>query len=667
MTTERNIIIHAGQTFELSLDYAGTPGRGQRMHIRASDAAADVIAILSHDGDANARVIYDGTDSLDITIGASVNGGWLVGANRVEWVYDIEDYDLSDADDVVITHRGRVIVYGNRTRADDVTPSAAMPSGDGRYVRFDGVQGLTEEQQQQARDNIGVTGGGGGSSAWGGITGTLSDQADLQAALDAKAPLASPTLTGTPAAPTAAGGTSTTQIATTAFVGAAVSTHAGAADPHGDRAYTDTQIAGRQAASATLTTLSSATAAGLALMDDATAADQRTTLGLGTAATAATGDFAAASHTHAASDVTSGTFDPARLPAATDTAQGAVELATTAEALTGTDTTRAVTAAGVKAVADTKAETSHTHAASDITSGTLDAARLPAPTTTALGGVKRNTGSAGQFVTGIDSDGSLLRDTPAAGSPGGSSGQIPYNNAGTAGGSPLWRESANAVAQRNSTNAQIAYFYQTTDGGSNYTRLVVSAGYLDAGSLQIIQERAGTGPTLNVDIGHSATKLLRQNGTSATLFGQHFVSFSDNTYDIGSSSAGWRTGYFDTSVITPTIANAGASILAATRLRADGFATALTSKTADYTATATDATILVDASGAARTITLPAASGISGRIYVIKKTDSSGNAVTVDANASETIDGATTYALSAQYKFVVIQCDGTNWHIIGAN
>ena len=29
---------HAGQTFELSLDYAGTPGRGQRMHIRASDA-----------------------------------------------------------------------------------------------------------------------------------------------------------------------------------------------------------------------------------------------------------------------------------------------------------------------------------------------------------------------------------------------------------------------------------------------------------------------------------------------------------------------------------------------------------------------------------------------------------------------------------------------------
>lgn len=41
-----------------------------------------------------------------------------------------------------------------------------------------------------------------------------------QTALDAKAPLASPALTGTPTAPTAASGTSNTQIATTAFVSA---------------------------------------------------------------------------------------------------------------------------------------------------------------------------------------------------------------------------------------------------------------------------------------------------------------------------------------------------------------------------------------------------------------------------------------------------------------
>jgi hypothetical protein len=46
------------------------------------------------------------------------------------------------------------------------------------------------------------------------------------------------------------------------------------------------------------------TTAGKALLDDADASAQRTTLGLGTAATAATGDFAAASHTHTLSNLT---------------------------------------------------------------------------------------------------------------------------------------------------------------------------------------------------------------------------------------------------------------------------------------------------------------------------------------------------------------------------
>ncbi|MEJ1939105.1 hypothetical protein WDZ92_53580, partial [Nostoc sp. NIES-2111] len=49
-----------------------------------------------------------------------------------------------------------------------------------------------------------------------------SEVTGLDAALAAKAPLASPDLTGTPTAPTAAAGTSSTQIATTGFVAAAV-------------------------------------------------------------------------------------------------------------------------------------------------------------------------------------------------------------------------------------------------------------------------------------------------------------------------------------------------------------------------------------------------------------------------------------------------------------
>ena len=44
----------------------------------------------------------------------------------------------------------------------------------------------------------------------------------IKSALDAKAPIASPAFTGTPTAPTAAAGTNTTQISSTAFVQAAI-------------------------------------------------------------------------------------------------------------------------------------------------------------------------------------------------------------------------------------------------------------------------------------------------------------------------------------------------------------------------------------------------------------------------------------------------------------
>lgn len=58
---------------------------------------------------------------------------------------------------------------------------------------------------------------------WGSITGTLSNQTDLQSELNLKANLASPTFTGIPLAPTAASNTNTTQLATTAFVQTAIS------------------------------------------------------------------------------------------------------------------------------------------------------------------------------------------------------------------------------------------------------------------------------------------------------------------------------------------------------------------------------------------------------------------------------------------------------------
>jgi hypothetical protein len=64
------------------------------------------------------------------------------------------------------------------------------------------------------------------------------------------------------------------------------------------------------------TDITDSTATGRSVLTGSAAAG-RAALSLGTAAVAASGDFAAASHAHAGSDITSGTVDAARLPVAT--------------------------------------------------------------------------------------------------------------------------------------------------------------------------------------------------------------------------------------------------------------------------------------------------------------------------------------------------------------
>ena len=87
-------------------------------------------------------------------------------------------------------------------------------------------------------------------------------------------------------------------------------------------------------------------------------------------------------------------------------------------------------------------------------------------------------------------------------------------------------------------------------------------------------------------------------------------------------------------------------------------------KTGAYTATVNDEVIFCDVNGGAFTITLPASSGNAGLNFHIKKTDSSGNAVTIDGNASETIDGDLTVDITDQYESLHLVCDGNNWHVL---
>jgi hypothetical protein len=95
------------------------------------------------------------------------------------------------------------------------------------------------------------------------------------------------------------------------------------------------------------------------------------------------------------------------------------------------------------------------------------------------------------------------------------------------------------------------------------------------------------------------------------------------------------------------------------------FAQAITVVSTNYVATATDYSIFVNASAGNRTVTLPAASAVTRRIYEIKKTDSSVNLVTVIPNGSDKIDGASTFPMSDQYQAITIQSNGvTGWYIL---
>ncbi|MDP3787375.1 MAG: hypothetical protein Q8R05_07535, partial [Candidatus Omnitrophota bacterium] len=143
-------------------------------------------------------------------------------------------------------------------------------------------------------------------------------------------------------------------------------------------------------------------------------------------------------------------------------------------------------------------------------------------------------------------------------------------------------------------------------------------------------------------------------GTVATnrwikMFGN--ILFEENDDYIGTYNAGTITLGNVNNTTTATTINIGRpSSTADIAVFNVGYKVPVVAKTAAYTATTSDMVITGDGTAAAFSITLPAASGNTGRSYTIKKIDSSVNAVTVDPNLAETIDGAATYALSAQWK-----------------
>jgi hypothetical protein len=186
---------------------------------------------------------------------------------------------------------------------------------------------------------------------------------------------------------------------------------------------------------------------------------------------------------------------------------------------------------------------------------------------------------------------------------------------------------------------------------------------------------------------NGAMTLGNASGDAITVTGSlaSSVAVSANaTYNIGGSTTGLLSVYLGnntrtvrllagtltgsyTITLPPATAAAGQLMVfnsssTAEFRYADKFAGA---KTANYTATGDETIIPCSCSVSSFTVTLPAASTMTGKQLKIIRTDSDlTRAVTIDANGSETIDGATTTTLNTQYECVTIACDGSNWHVI---
>lgn len=74
-------------------------------------------------------------------------------------------------------------------------------------------------------------------------------------------------------------------------------------------------------------------------------------------------------------------------------------------------------------------------------------------------------------------------------------------------------------------------------------------------------------------------------------------------------------------------------------------------------------TTFIDCTSGNVTGTLPDASLVAGQIFIVKRTDSSGNSVTIDTNAGN-IDNSANKSLAALGQ-IIAQSDGSNYYIIG--
>lgn len=250
-------------------------------------------------------------------------------------------------------------------------------------------------------------------------------------------------------------------------------------------------------------------------------------------------------------------------------------------------------------------------------------------------------------------------------------------------GDIIYGSAANTLAKLSgNTTVTNMYMRQTGDGVNSAAPVwaVISATHIGAGVLSVLY--GGTGLT-----GVASGKMLYASAlnTLAPLTVGSTLAITAGTIDQVANSANQqiivrknsganvgtrhRQNFIEGTNIALTVTDSGGNDEVAITI-ASAISTldtlAYAAKTTNYVMAVTDTFIVVTTGGSGISITLPLANATAGgKMIVVKKIDSGGGAVTLAGTGGNTIDGAATKALAAQYSTAVLISNGVDkWYVI---